>query len=71
MEATKESGLENPIELVHKLIHDIRGSVTVLQLFMNSWESGLTASQKEDYPTMMKEIEKIKANLNALSQTTR
>ncbi|MFC1478054.1 hypothetical protein ACFL57_01180 [Candidatus Margulisiibacteriota bacterium] len=55
-------------ELISNCIHDIRGSITVLQLLLSSWEASLTDEQQEDYPTLMKEIEKIKLILNQSSE---
>jgi len=54
-------------EITSKFVHDIRGSITVLQLFLSSWENKLSAEQQEDFPTLMNEIEKIKTLLNNFS----
>ncbi|MFA5928771.1 MAG: hypothetical protein WC838_05705 [Candidatus Margulisiibacteriota bacterium] len=55
-------------EKTSHFVHDLRGSITVLQLFLSSWNGKLSADMEEDRAIMTKEIEKIKLLLNSYSE---
>ena len=57
------------LEIVSKGTHDLRGSVTVMQLLIGSWEMKKTDVPRDDYEIFVKEIEKMKATINVLSQS--
>ena len=51
-----------------KHVHDIRGSLTIIQLFLSSWNNKLPPEIAEDHPILLKEVDKMKILLNSLSE---